>query len=39
VPVNSAEGLSIQLNVTNSMHPLNLGSVPATNGRVTRTIV
>jgi hypothetical protein len=37
--MNSDECLSSQPCVTKSMDPLNLGSVPATNGRVTGTIV
>jgi hypothetical protein len=39
VPANSAECFSIQPSVTKSMHPLNLGSAPATIGRVSGTIV
>jgi hypothetical protein len=39
VTMNLAICLSIQPSVTKSMHPLNLGSVPATNDRVTGTII
>jgi hypothetical protein len=37
--VNLGECLSSQPCVTKSMHPLNLGSVLVTNGRVTGTNV
>jgi hypothetical protein len=39
VHVNLAECLSIHPSVTKSMHPLNLGLQPTTNGRVTGTNV